>query len=58
MGHSDVRRGRERIDLADLVVMVGLALLAGGLGAYDWRLAAVVLGVLLVVLGLAGAVRR
>lgn len=48
----------KRVDLADLVVVVGLALLAGGLAAFDWRVAMVSVGLVLLVLGLAGAVRR
>lgn len=46
-----------RIDLSDVMVIVGLALLAGGLGAYDWRLACVVCGLVLLALGLMGALR-
>lgn len=48
----------KRVDLADLVVIIGLALLAGGLAAFDWRVAAVVVGLMLLVLGLTAAVRR
>jgi len=44
--------GVRRLDLADWMVILGLALLAGGLGAYDWRLALVVCGALLVMIGL------
>lgn len=42
----------------DLMIVLGLALLAGGLAAYDWRLALVVCGLVLLLLGLAGAMRR
>lgn len=48
----------KRIDMSDVLVVLGLALLAGGLGAYDWRLALMVCGLVLLVLGLAGAARR
>lgn len=34
---------------------MGLVMLGAGLGGYDWRLALVVLGALLLVLGLVGA---
>lgn len=47
-----------KIDLNDLAFFIGLALLAGGLGAYDWRLALVVCGTLLLIVGLWGAYRR
>lgn len=46
-----------RIDVSDVLVIVGLAMLAGGLGAYDWRLALVVCGVILLVFGLIGVLR-
>lgn len=39
-------------DLVDGLIMVGLVMLGVGLGAYDWRLALVVIGVLLLLLGL------
>ena len=41
-----------RLDLSDWMVMVGLAMLAGGLGGYDWRLALVVCGAVVLVIGL------
>lgn len=50
--------GVRRLDLADWMVIVGLALLAGGLGGYDWRLALVVLGGLVLVFGLVVGWRR
>jgi hypothetical protein len=34
------------------MVILGLAMLGGGLGGYDWRLALVVCGALLLVFGL------
>lgn len=40
-------------DLMDGMIMVGLVMLGVGLGAYDWRLALVVCGALLFVLGVA-----
>ena len=48
----------KHVDFSDLVVIIGLALLAGGLAAFDWRVAAVVVGLVMLVLGLVGAVRR
>lgn len=48
----------KQVDLSDAMVMLGLALLAGGLAAYDWRLALVVCGLILLVVGLVGAMRR
>ncbi len=49
--------GRSRIDLQDVLVVVGLAMLAGGLAAFDWRLALVVCGAVLLAVGLTGAMR-
>lgn len=48
----------KRIDLADVMVVLGLALLAGGLGAYDWRLALIVCGAILLLVGLVAVLRR
>lgn len=48
----------KHVDFADLVVIFGLALLAGGLAAFDWRVAAVVVGLVLLGLGLVVAVHR
>jgi hypothetical protein len=47
-----------RFDFSDLLIIFGLALLCGGLACYDWRLALVVGGAVLLALGLAVAVRR
>lgn len=47
-----------KVDLHDVVFIVGLAMLAGGIGAYDWRLALIVCGALLVSLGLLGVRNR
>lgn len=47
-----------KFDLSDVVFLVGLVLLAIGLAAYDWRLALVVCGALLLILGLWGTYRR
>ena len=41
----------------DVLALLGLGLLATGLAAYDWRLAAIVVGVLLLVMGVWSAVR-
>ena len=47
-----------RFDFSDLLILLGLALLCGGLAFYDWRLALVVGGAVLLALGLTAAVRR
>lgn len=46
-----------RIDLADVLVAVGWVMLAAGLAGYDWRLALVVCGVVLLAVGLWSAGR-
>lgn len=46
------------LDMSDLVGLVGLAMIAGGLAAYDWRLALVVVGTILLAIVLAGAWRK
>ena len=46
------------VDLIDGMIMLGLVLLGVGLGAYDWRLALVVCGALLFVLGVVTGWRR
>ena len=48
----------KRIDLADAVVVIGLAMMGAGLGAFDWRVALVILGLILALIGMAGALRR
>ena len=48
----------KRIDASDVMTIIGLALLCGGLAAFDWRLALVACGMVLLVLGLAGALKR
>jgi hypothetical protein len=48
----------KRIDAADVLVIVGLAMLAGGLGAFDWRLALVAVGAVMLFVGLAAAAMR
>lgn len=54
-----VRRGvRRRVDGTDVVVAIGLAMLGAGLGAFDWRVALVGLGLILILVGMAGALRR
>lgn len=45
-------------DVPDILIVVGIILLSGGLAAYDWRLALVVCGVILLAIGLAGALKR
>lgn len=46
------------LDGSDVLVVVGLALLCGGLAAYDWRIAIIVCGVLLLAIGLTALLRR
>lgn len=41
-----------RWDVTDAMVMLGLAMVGAGLGGYDWRLALVVCGAVLLVIGL------
>ena len=48
---------KSRIDVRDVMVVVGFVMLAGGLGGYDWRLAAVVCGTVLLAMGLWMAAR-
>lgn len=40
------------IDLVDVMIVAGLVMIGAGLGAYDWRLALVVCGAVLLFLGL------
>lgn len=47
-----------RFDFSDLLILVGLGLLCGGLACYDWRLALVVGGAVLLLIGLMAASRR
>lgn len=42
----------KRVDLSDALIVVGLAMLGGGLAAYDWRVALIVCGVILLAIGL------
>ena len=52
-----MKEPREPFDGTDTLIVVGLMLLAAGLAAYDWRIAAVVTGVILMMIGLVVAVR-
>jgi len=45
------------ITLPDIMLVAGLLLLVGGVAAYDWRLALIVGGVLLLAGGALGMVR-
>jgi len=47
----------KKITLSDVLIVLGLALLAGGIAAFDWRLALIVCGALLLAGGVAGMVR-
>jgi hypothetical protein len=47
-----------RVDASDVLVIGGLVMFAGGLGAFDWRLALIACGFLLLFLGLMGALKR
>lgn len=49
---------QKRFDLADAVVVIGLAMMGAGLGAFDWRVALVVLGLILALTGIMGTLRR
>ena len=40
-----------KLDIIDGLIMIGLGMIGAGLGAYDWRLALVVCGFLLLALG-------
>lgn len=40
------------VDLVDVMIVLGLVMIGAGLGAWDWRVALVVCGALLLVLGL------
>ena len=48
----------KRIDGSDVMTILGLALLCGGLAAFDWRLALIACGVVLLALGLIGVIGR
>ena len=48
----------KRIDWSDVLTILGLALLCGGLAAFDWRLGLVACGLVLLILGLMGALKR
>lgn len=47
-----------RVDGSDWIVAIGLTLLCGGLAAFDWRLALIACGLVLLLLGLMGALKR
>ena len=47
----------KRFDSSDGWVALGVAAIAAGLGAYDWRIAAVVVGVLVLAIGLVASMR-
>lgn len=44
-----------RIDVSDVLALAGLGLMVWGLAAFDWRAAIVGVGVVLLLVGLAGA---
>lgn len=46
-----------RIDAADALIGLGIVLLAVGLWFYDWRTALIVCGVIILIVGLVGALR-
>lgn len=54
---STPQRQRWALDPVDVLSFLGLALLAGGLLGYDWRLAAVVCGFLILAAAVVGAWR-
>lgn len=47
-----------KLDGSDVLTILGLALLCGGLAAFDWRLALIACGLVLLFLGLMGALKR
>lgn len=47
-----------KFDMADGLVVLGLALLCGGLAAYDWRISLIVCGAVLLAIGLRFALPR
>ena len=47
----------KRFDVNDILWLAGLVLLLVGLAYYDWRIAAIVAGVILLTLGIIGSVR-
>lgn len=47
----------KRFDASDVLVVFGLAMFAGGLGAFDWRLALVAVGFVVLIVGLAALAR-
>jgi hypothetical protein len=49
--------GMKHFDASDGWVALGLTAIAVGLGSYDWRIAAVVVGVLVLAIGLAASLR-
>lgn len=48
----------KQIDGSDVLTVIGLAVLCGGLAAYDWRLALIACGLVLLALGLIGVIGR
>ncbi len=53
-----MKRLRANIDLNDVLIVLGLILLAIGLGMVSWALSAGVMGGLLLAIGLVGALRK
>ena len=56
-GLAEIRAGRYAVSLVDVLLVLGLGLLAAGLGGFDWRLALIACGALLLVGGAVGMVR-
>lgn len=49
--------GMKHFDASDGWVALGLTAISAGLGAYDWRIAAVVVGLLVLAIGLVASLR-
>lgn len=45
------KNSKARVGVPDVMIVLGMMLLAAGLGGIDWRLAAIVCGALIVGLG-------
>ena len=48
----------KEFDIKDVPILLGLVLLCTGLAYYDWRIAAIVTGVILLVIGTIGSWRQ
>jgi hypothetical protein len=46
-----------QIDISDVLAVLGVGLIAGGLAAWDWRVSMVVVGAILLAVVMVGALR-